>query len=169
KAKNYRTASLTRAARDRSLPPIPPLLTKIPMPPALKRLTHMTRPQHSRRSFLSGSSALLAAATASAAFPWSAKAFANSMAVDRPRVGCIGLGGMGRGDAHGHRSFGDIIALCDVDESQAAKANEDPNIGAGKADLCTDYRKVLERPDIDVVEVVGRVEAVVLFRVSVFE
>ncbi|MFM8726202.1 MAG: hypothetical protein ACKON9_13885, partial [Planctomycetaceae bacterium] len=34
KAKNYNTASLTRAARDRSLPPIPPLLTKIPTPPA---------------------------------------------------------------------------------------------------------------------------------------
>ncbi len=114
----------------------------------------MPRSQQSRRSFLTRSSAVLAAATASAAFPWSAKAFANTMAVDRPRVGCIGLGGMGRGDAHGHRSFGDIIALCDVDESQAAKANEDPNIGAGKADLCTDYRKVLERPDIDVVSIV---------------
>ena len=55
----------------------------------------MPRSQQSRRSFLTGSSAVLAAATASAAFPWSAKAFANTMAVDRPRVGCIGLGGVG--------------------------------------------------------------------------
>ena len=92
----------------------------------------MSRSQQSRRGFLSGTSAMLAAATASAAFPWSGKVFANTMANDRPRVGCIGLGGMGRGDAHGHRSFGDIVTLCDVDENQAAKANEDPNIGAGK-------------------------------------
>ena len=61
---------------------------------------------------------------------------------------------MGRGDAHGHKHFGDILVLCDVDKNQAAKANEDPNIGVGKADVCEDYRKVLERSDIDVVSVV---------------
>lgn len=111
------------------------------------------RPRIDRRAFL-GSSAVLAAATASGCFPWTRNAFANTMANDRPRIGCIGLGGMGRGDAHGHRSFGDILALCDVDEDHAKKANEDPNIGAGKADTYADYRKVLERPDIDVVSVV---------------
>jgi len=107
-----------------------------------------------RRSFLKSSGTLAAAATTAAWFPWSQAAFANRMAVDRPRIGCIGLGGMGRGDAHGHKSFGDILALCDVDENQARKANEDPNIGGGKADLYGDYRKVLERDDIDVVSVV---------------
>ncbi len=107
-----------------------------------------------RRSFLKSSGTLAAAATTAAWFPWSQSAFANRMAVDRPRIGCIGLGGMGRGDAHGHKSFGDILALCDVDENQARKANEDPNIGGGKADLYGDYRKVLERDDIDVVSVV---------------
>jgi len=109
---------------------------------------------HDRRSFLRSAGTAAAAATASAWFPWTSLAFANTMANDRPRIGCIGLGGMGRGDAHGHKSFGDILALCDVDENQAKRANEDPNIGAGKADICGDYRKVLERSDIDVVSIV---------------
>lgn len=109
---------------------------------------------HDRRAFLRSAGTAAAAATASAWFPWTSLAFANTMANDRPRIGCIGLGGMGRGDAHGHKSFGDILALCDVDENQAKRANEDPNIGAGKADICGDYRKVLERSDIDVVSIV---------------
>ncbi len=107
-----------------------------------------------RRSFLKAAGSLAAAATAAGSFPWSQSGFANTMANDRPRIGCIGLGGMGRGDAHGHKSFGDILALCDVDENHAKKANEDPNIGGGKADTYGDYRKVLERKDIDVVSIV---------------
>lgn len=108
----------------------------------------------SRREFLKTSVSLAAAATASAWFPWAQPVFANRMANDRPRIGCIGLGGMGRGDAHGHKSFGDILMLCDVDQNHANQANEDPNIGGGKAEVCTDYRKVLERSDIDVVSIV---------------
>jgi len=95
-----------------------------------------------------------AAAAFGAGFPWTRAGFANVSANDRPRIGCIGLGGMGRGDAHGHRQFGDILALCDVDENQAGRANQDPNIGGGKADVYGDYRKVLERGDIDVVSIV---------------
>lgn len=108
----------------------------------------------SRRSVLKSGGVGLLAAAAGAVFPWSRTSFANVSPNARPRVGCIGLGGMGRGDAHGHRQFGDIVALCDVDENQAARANEDPNIGGGKADIYGDYRKVLERQDIDVVSIV---------------
>lgn len=114
----------------------------------------MSHRTESRRSFLTSSMSLAAAATASAAFPWTARGFANQDANSRPRIGCIGLGGMGRGDAHGHHSYGDILVLCDVDKNNAAKANEDPNIAAGKAEVCSDYRKVLERSDIDVVSIV---------------
>lgn len=106
-----------------------------------------------RRRFLSSASTLAAAATAAAWFPWSRAAFSNTMANDRPRIGCIGLGGMGRGDAQQHRGFGDILALCDVDRNNAGRANEDKEIAAGKADICEDYRKVLDRSDIDVVSV----------------
>ncbi len=50
-------------------------------------------------------------------------------------------------------SYGDILALCDVDEKQAKKAMTTPILGAG-SDLYGDYRKVLERADIDVVSIV---------------
>src|SRR5260370_22078724 len=41
---------------------------------------------------------------------------------DRPRVGCIGLGGMGQGDAQAAKRYGDIVAICAVDLSHPAPA-----------------------------------------------
>lgn len=73
---------------------------------------------------------------------------------DRPSIGCIGVGSMGTGDARGHANFGDIVAICDVDRRHADRANNDQNIGKGKADVYADYRKLIERDDIDVVSVV---------------
>lgn len=107
----------------------------------------------SRREFLKQS----AAVTAVAAVPYflsSPKAFANQAKNDRPQIGCIGTGSMGTGDAHGHANFGDILAVCDVDSNHAERAKNDPKIGKGKADAYGDYRKVLDRKDIDVVSVV---------------
>lgn len=99
----------------------------------------------------------VALATGSAAIPyfaWSKKAFSNASANDRPTIGCIGLGGMGTGDARGHARFGDVVACCDVDTKHAERAQKDDKIGKGKADVYTDYKKVLERDDIDIVSVV---------------
>jgi predicted dehydrogenase len=107
-----------------------------------------------RRVFL-GKSSLAATGAASAVyFPWSHSTFANLAANDRPLIGCIGVGSMGMGDAHGHAQFGDIVAVCDVDRHHAEKANNDPRIGKGKADIYDDYRKLLDRKDIDVVSIV---------------
>lgn len=69
----------------------------------------------------------------------------------RPRVGCIGNGGMGRGDAHAAKRYGDIVACCDVDRQHAEQANKE--IAGGKAELYEDYRKLLDRKDIDIVTV----------------
>ena len=110
----------------------------------------------SRRQFL-GSSGVGAAAVAGGfvpAFAWTSKAFANAAANDRPRIGCIGTGSMGTGDAHQHAGFGDILAVCDVDDRHSSRAREDGMIGKGKADAYRDYRKVLDRKDIDVVSIV---------------
>jgi predicted dehydrogenase len=107
-----------------------------------------------RRDFLKVSAA---AALSGATVPYFAstqKAFANQAASDRPLVGCIGVGGMGSGDARGHAGFGDIVAVCDVDKGRAENAKNNDKIGKGKADAYTDYRKVLDRKDIDVVSVV---------------
>jgi predicted dehydrogenase len=113
----------------------------------------MKKPSTNRRDFLK-TSALAAAATSVPYFPWSTPAFANNEANSRPRIGCIGVGSMGTGDAQGHANFGDVLAVCDVDSKHADRAKNHERIGKGKADAYADYRKVLERDDIDVVSVV---------------
>lgn len=71
----------------------------------------------------------------------------------RPKVGSIGLGGMGNGDASQAARYGDIVAVCDVDLDRAEAAKASERIGKGKADVYQDYRKVLERPDIEIVTI----------------
>ncbi len=106
--------------------------------------------QTSRRQFIAQTSAIAGAV----AFPWSSSAFANNSANDRPVIGCIGLGGMGTGDARAHAKFGDIVAVCDVDKKHMLRARNDARIGRGEAEMHSDYRKVLDRDDIDVVSIV---------------
>lgn len=69
---------------------------------------------------------------------------------DRLRFGAIGVGPQGMGIANASRRFGDIVAVCDVDGNRAAEAKE--KFG-GKADIYEDYRKLLERDDIDAVTI----------------
>ena len=46
---------------------------------------------------------------------------------------------------------GDFLAVCDVDRRHAERAKKDQRIGKGKADVYEDYRKLLDRKDIDAV------------------
>jgi predicted dehydrogenase len=115
----------------------------------------MSQHQSSRRRFLKTSIAAAAAGSAVPYFTWTQKAFANAAANDRPRIACIGVGDMAMGfDAPQHATFGDVLAVCDVDANHAERAKNDPRVGKGKADVYGDYRKVLERKDIDVVSIV---------------
>lgn len=114
----------------------------------------MSHSHSTRRDFLKLTAAGTAAGAGGFFFPWSQKAFANQSANDRPKVGCIGLGGMGTGDARSHASFGDVVACCDVDLAHAERAQKDERIGKGKAKVFKDYRDVLEQDDVDVVSVV---------------
>lgn len=114
----------------------------------------MKQHDSNRRNFLKRTGATAAAAGAVAYFPWTQPSFANEAKNDRPIIGCIGVGSMGTGDAHGHANFGDIVAVCDVDSRHADRAKNHEGIGKGKADAYKDYRDVLDRKDIDVVSIV---------------
>jgi myo-inositol 2-dehydrogenase / D-chiro-inositol 1-dehydrogenase len=67
---------------------------------------------------------------------------------DRPHVGIIGVGGRGLADAKTASALGEIVAVCDVDRCQAEKARE---ALSGTPDICQDYRKLLDRSDIDLI------------------
>ncbi|MBC8353205.1 MAG: Gfo/Idh/MocA family oxidoreductase [Planctomycetes bacterium] len=68
---------------------------------------------------------------------------------DRPILGAIGVGGQGRHDSRRAKEFGDFAAICDVDRAHAEQANQE--LAAGKAELYGDYRKLLERKDVEAV------------------
>ena len=96
--------------------------------------------QSNRREFIKNTSVAAAAASFVPYIQTSASS-APLSANDRLTIGCIGVGSMGTGDAHGHAKFGDIVAVCDVDSSRADKAKNDEKIGKGKAEAFTDYAK----------------------------
>jgi predicted dehydrogenase len=66
---------------------------------------------------------------------------------ERPSIGLIGCGGMGRGDAKNASRFGKVVAVCDVD---AGHAEEVAKTFEG-AKIHKDFRKLLEDKKIDVV------------------
>lgn len=70
---------------------------------------------------------------------------------DRPGIALIGCGGMGRGDAKSAARFGDIVAVCDVDETHAAAAAEQFAAPGRPPARLTDFRRVLDRKDVHVV------------------
>ncbi len=69
---------------------------------------------------------------------------------DRIRIGFIGVANRGGQliDAFMKQDDMEIVALCDVDQNTLAKANE--KVGGGK-EICGDFRKLIERKDIDAV------------------
>lgn len=114
----------------------------------------MSRKIVSRRTFLGSSlrssTAFLAAGGTAGYWPGIAPAQAadNTSKNDRPRLALIGAGGQGTGDAKLAAKFGDFVAIADADLSQAERAKAALD---GKADIYQDYRKLLERDDIDAV------------------
>ncbi|MEO8614613.1 MAG: Gfo/Idh/MocA family oxidoreductase [Luteolibacter sp.] len=70
---------------------------------------------------------------------------------DRPSIALVGCGGMGTNDAKDAQRFGDIVAVCDVDQKHLDKAvgvfTKDGKVPA----KFTDFRKLLERDDIHVI------------------
>jgi predicted dehydrogenase len=91
-----------------------------------------------------------AGATAAAFTLTAAQAQRVLGANERIRIGCIGVANRGRQvlDAFLDHSDVEVAALCDVAQSTLEAASK--RVG-GKADLYSDFRKVLDRKDIDAV------------------
>jgi predicted dehydrogenase len=66
---------------------------------------------------------------------------------ERPHIALIGCGGRGRGIAQEASRLGNVIAVCDVDAQHAHEASKQFK----GAKVYKDFRKLLERKDIDAV------------------
>jgi myo-inositol 2-dehydrogenase / D-chiro-inositol 1-dehydrogenase len=110
----------------------------------------MSRCLSTRRQFFRSSAAFGASV---AAVPYwftgeKARAAETKAKNDRPQIGLIGVGGRGSTIAGEAARFGDVVAVCDVDLQHAESAKA---AFGGKAQVYQDYRKLLDRKDIDVV------------------
>jgi predicted dehydrogenase len=101
-----------------------------------------------RREFLHSAAALGAGAAAAPYFLSAARA--QEAASDRLVFGSIGMGGQGRGIMHAAKQFGDIAMVCDVD---AVRARHGQQEAGDKAEAVEDYRRILDRKDIQAVTI----------------
>lgn len=102
----------------------------------------------SRRRFLQASAAAAGAFAAPYVLP--ARAFGAN---ERIVIGSIGVGGQGGGNLKGFMGQKDVAvaALCDVDSSRLEARLKDAAKAGHKAEGVEDYRKLLDRSDIDAV------------------
>ncbi len=110
--------------------------------------------QPTRREFLD--EAFFAAALGGAALllPAPARAARPRLVADRVRLGVVGVRGRGLDHVKGYLNLPDaeIVAICDIDSSMAARAAEQVEKKTGtRPEVFSDLRKLLERKDIDAV------------------
>jgi len=110
----------------------------------MKKVTQITR-----RRFITGSAMGLIG------LPLISSTFRNVAPSDRVRVAIIGLGSQGRSHMNWFNALPDVevAALCDLDKIRleaAATQLKSVNPDA-RPDLYSDFRKILERKDIDAV------------------
>src|SRR5262245_25682686 len=108
-----------------------------------------------RRSFLRSAAAMTAATTLPAWFLAECgvstvaqeRRSGDSSPNDKPGIALIGCGGRGRAVASQAATHGNLVAFCDVDGSRFGEAKKQ----WPQADAFSDFRKVLERKDVDVI------------------
>ena len=134
----------------------------------------MNRSKGTRRDFLKRSAGLAAAGIA-APYVWTGGAARAGSPNERLRLGAIGVGGQGSGIARGAARFAELVACCDVDRNRAEqfaagpraekparkkkaaksapKPQPEPSGPRPKIEIYEDFRKLLDRKDIDVVTI----------------
>jgi predicted dehydrogenase len=111
-----------------------------------------------RRKFLQQTAALVTGATVLSSFDnRTFSIFRNRISpADQINVGAIGINGMGWANVNAALKVPgvNLVAICDVDKNVLDKRKADlakMNVDASKVSVYTDYRKLLEQKDIDVV------------------
>ncbi len=69
----------------------------------------------------------------------------------RPGLALIGCGGQGGGDLRAASQFGNVVALCDVKEEPMRKLAQTYTRDGQAPFTTTDFRKILERKDVDII------------------
>ena len=112
--------------------------------------SHLTSSKSSRRSFLKSAAAAAGAATILS--PSANRAFGYTSANDRPIFATIGLRNQGWTITSKSFQFADFAALADVDSRVlGSNVEETQKAQKTKPDSYSDYRKILDRKDIDAV------------------
>ena len=101
-----------------------------------------------RRSFL-GSGLAGGALLGLPAGTYHAALLAQDKPSEKIRIGCIGLGGQGRGNMNA--VVKNVVAVCDVDKDHLASAASALEKGGTKPLTAGDYRRLLDQKDVDAV------------------
>lgn len=112
----------------------------------------------SRREFVRQSATLAGVFGLPALVPSSALALADTVAPsNRVVMGCIGLGIQGMGNMRTFRGNSEVqvVALCDVHETQLSKGKQSVDEAYGNKDCkgYKDFREMMARKDIDAVQI----------------
>jgi len=107
----------------------------------------------SRRKFIKNQALGAASLAMLSTFAPVSRAYSADSPNERFKMGFIGCGGMGTWDAIEMANFGDMVALADVDLTHARRAQNDERVTKkpGEVLVTQDYRRVLDRDDIEVV------------------
>jgi predicted dehydrogenase len=97
----------------------------------------MTRLRSNRRQFLQSTAAISLGYWVAGSLPAQDSTSPN----ERLRFACIGVGGKGDSDSADAARFGDVVAICDVDEGTLANRAQGP---FEKSKRYTDFRKMLD-------------------------
>ncbi|MCX6905164.1 MAG: Gfo/Idh/MocA family oxidoreductase [Verrucomicrobia bacterium] len=70
---------------------------------------------------------------------------------DRPGIALVGCGGQGSGDAQNASRFGDIVAVCDVDQGHVERAAKRFTKDGKTPAKDDDFRKTMERKEVQII------------------
>lgn len=110
-----------------------------------------------RRNFLKTTAIAASAAATPFWFPLPEAIATGKSPSERLTLGCIGTGSRWNAVGPGAMNFADCAAVCDVDANHAGVGKDKvkkKQPGDKQVDIYEDYRRILERKDVDVVTIV---------------